>query len=179
MHVHEQCEYLLAAMDRVSTECAAMRAERRLPRPSFWGDVQSVVLAAGNVSKLMWGQGGSRADKRAHLRESIGISDNSPLRLTRMRNHFEHVDERLETWFKESSQHIYADGHVFLTPRPPQGMVEADPPMDRVNTFREYDAASGTLWFWGDQLNLREIESEVRRIIPTIREKAARPFWED
>lgn len=160
-HLLEQADYLLRAMHSVRNDPY---------RLDVWRDIQSVVLAAGNMSKLLWGQGGKRTAQRAALRQSIGVVDDSPLRLTRMRNHFEHVDERLDLWWQDSLRHNHLDRLI--------GPNSAAEGLEDVERFRSYDPESGSLWFWGDELNLTEIEAEVERVYPRLKAEAEKPHWQ-
>ena len=47
---------------------------------------QNLLNAAANVSQALWGQGGSLSAERKELRDSIGITDDSPLSVVTMRN---------------------------------------------------------------------------------------------
>ncbi len=89
----EQCSYILIAANRLDNRIATNSYGN-----SFWFELQNFVVSAANVSKLLWGQGGKLAKKRKALRESIKVKDSSALRSTTMRNHFEHIDERLDKW---------------------------------------------------------------------------------
>jgi hypothetical protein len=69
----------------------------------FWYSVQSLLMAAANVSKLLWPtyrRGENLIPCRGEeLRKSLAISDeHSPLSDRTLRNHFEHFDARLEHW---------------------------------------------------------------------------------
>jgi hypothetical protein len=74
-----------------------------------WIAIQNILTAAANVSKALWGSKGKRAVERVPLRASLQIEDTSPLRDVVMRNHFEHYDERLDTWWDESNAHNHFD----------------------------------------------------------------------
>src|SRR5688500_14131459 len=62
------------------------------PERTFYG-LQNMLNAAANISKALWGKPGTNSALRAK-RESIGVSDDSPLRPLRMRNNYEHYDEK-------------------------------------------------------------------------------------
>jgi hypothetical protein len=102
-HVLDQCQCLLSAAHDVNSGLASHDADR------IFRALQNVLNAGANISKLLWGQKGKRAEARKRLRESIGIHDDSPLRQVSMRNNFEHMDERIDRWWAESSRHNYAD----------------------------------------------------------------------
>jgi hypothetical protein len=129
----------------------------------FFG-IQNLLNAAANIAKALWGGGGKRAEQRKPLRDSIGIDDNSPLKVVSMRHNFEHIDERLDTWWQKSTDHNYVDLNV--------GAVETVTIVgnDEINNFRRYDAHSFDLLFWGEKFNIREIMLEVQRITPILQE---------
>jgi hypothetical protein len=66
----------------------------------LWSNAQLLLSAAGNLSKLLWGNKSPEAlAERAALRASLGVTDDSPLYARRMRNHvFEHFDTVLIEW---------------------------------------------------------------------------------
>jgi hypothetical protein len=77
----------------------------------FYG-VQVILTCAANVSKALWGQGEQWSCERREIRESIGVTDESPFRSVTMRNHYEHFDERIEKWERQSKCHSYADLNI-------------------------------------------------------------------
>jgi hypothetical protein len=87
-----------------------------------------------------------------------------------MRNNYEHFDERLDEWWEKSANHNFMD--MGLMPRAAiHGLAE-------VERFRAYDPATGDLTFWGEDLNLLAILTEVQRILPIVAEEASKPHWE-
>jgi hypothetical protein len=109
----------------------------------FWASIQNFLTAAANIAKACWGQGGSLADERADLRESLAVVDTSPLVTnTDLRNHLEHYDERLDRWYRTSARHNYAD--FLIAPRATTiaGMEDTD-------IFRHFDPQTNEVIFWG------------------------------
>lgn len=78
----------------------------------IWCAVQGFLVGAANVSKLLWGSGRSKSNGRKALRQSLGVPDESPLASRTMRNHFEHFDERLESWAKSSKTKNIIDSNI-------------------------------------------------------------------
>jgi hypothetical protein len=106
-----QCEYIQLAYDELNAALATIEVRR-----SFYA-LQNLLAAAANVSKAFWGTadkkyGNRRERERKPLRDSIGLKDNSPLRRVKMRNNFEHFDERLDEWFLKSEKHTYMDHNI-------------------------------------------------------------------
>jgi hypothetical protein len=67
----------------------------------LWFALHGLLVAAANVSKLLWPSSNSKERdhaRAARLRGGLGVPDDSPLNTVDVRNHFEHFDERLEQW---------------------------------------------------------------------------------
>lgn len=96
MEVNRQCKFALTAVDD-------MDLGKEEENSRFWYSMQAFLSAAANVSKLLWGATQDIERERAPLRKSLEVSDNSPLRSRVFRNHFDHFDERLGSWFKDWS----------------------------------------------------------------------------
>jgi hypothetical protein len=162
--VLEQCRSILIAADQLEHRISARSYD-----DIFWRELQNFVVSTANVSKLLWGQGGTFAKKRKALRESIRVEDSSPLKATTMRNHFEHIDERLDKWWAESGTHNYADRLVG-----PPTMIAG---LKQIELFRGYEPSTGIARFWGDTYNLKKIVEEVNRMYPLLQTEAAKPHW--
>jgi hypothetical protein len=161
-----QCKFILLAAEQLEEAQAAgdvnptreqwlndpkMRPDHYIPR--IWFGVQNTIVAAGNLSKLLWGSGGQAEDDRAILRSQLEVEDDSCLRQTELRNHFEHFDEKVSTW------RIEEGGEVFIG-RNIGGAAE------REEWFQHYDPSTGIVTFFGYSTSLPEIVSEARRILP-------------
>lgn len=167
-----QCEFILLAAADLNESSKAMQQSRDTVRAihKVFYAIQNLLAASANVSKALWGQRGSRAAERQPLRDSIGISDASPLREVVMRNNFEHFDDRLDKWWSESSRHGMVDLNIG-----PLGSIGG---VDDIDLFRFFDPRTTDIVFGGDRFNLQELIDEVSRIIPALRAEAARPHWE-
>ena len=138
-----------------------------------WCAVQNLLNAAANISKALWGKAGKLAEERKPLRESIGLQDDSPLRNVTMRNNFEHMDERLDKWWKESTRHNVIDfgfGDMH-SPSIVQGI-------DNIDIFRNFVPRTGELIFWNQRFDLDAIAKEIARIHPEVAQEANKPHWE-
>lgn len=161
-----QCEFMLFAAEDVNSALGGGGSDT--VHRVFYG-LQNLLNAAANVSKALWGQAGSLATERKTLRDSIGVSDDSPLREVTMRNNFEHFDERLDRWWAKSSNHNHVD--LIVAPR---GAISG---ADDIDTFRWFDSNTADLVFWSQQFNLQALIDEVKRILPALRLEAAKPHW--
>ena len=88
-----QCQFMLKANGEVNA------ALDRLDTQGVFYAIQTLLSAAANISKALWGEGGRLAASRKVLRDRINIYDTSALKSVTMRNNFDHFDERLERWW--------------------------------------------------------------------------------
>lgn len=123
-----------------------------------WVAVQNILNGAANISKTMWGQGGKLAAEREPLRKSLGVSDDSPLREVVMRNNFEHFDERVDHWWRNSKNHNHLDMGV-LPPDAMQGM-------DATDMFRVFDPTTSDIVFWGERFNINTLAEAAAKLLP-------------
>jgi hypothetical protein len=150
------------------------RAETAEWQRRFWYSIQSVVVSAGNISKALWGQGKhapTLVERRKPLRDSINVDDSSPLKPLRLRNHFEHFDERIDEWWTRSPNHNYVDRIIGPSDRVPALNV-AD-----IEVFRNFNHETGSLTFWGEHFDLTAIVREVGRILPLVDAELANLRW--
>lgn len=132
--------------------------------------LQNLLNAGANISKILWGGGGKKFEERKFIRDSIGISDNSPLRQVVMRNNFEHLDERLDRWWETSKRHNHADMNIG-----PKGRMIAG--LDDIDMFRFFDPETTDLTFWGQEFNIQALVSEAEKILPRLEAEANKPHW--
>ena len=161
IQVELQCRFMVYAANDVS-----VGLKRRDSKFIFYA-LQNFLNAGANISKLLWGQGGKFERKRKALRDSICVDNNSPLRQVTMRNNFEHFDDRLDKWWKQSKRHNYFDLNLMSR----TAIIGAD----EIDRFRAFDPSSSTLTFWSQDFNLKELMDEVQKILPRLEAEAAKP----
>jgi len=159
-----QCRYAMWAADSLD------EALRRGDVDAVFYSAQNLVGALGNAAKVFWGAGGNKSDLRKPVRQSVGVRDESPLRDLTMRNHYEHLDERIDRWATHADHLNIADMNIG-----PKGMIDG---LENIEMFRQFDPQEGVLYFWGDELDLRVIMSDVAAFYPRLQREAARPHWE-
>lgn len=116
---------------------------------------------SANVSKVFWPPDGTRKETAKELRDLCGIDDNHPLRNRTLRNHVEHIDERLEQW-AGSGRRPYLTFELVKYP----GMVPPDPlPADYTpvedTVFLIYDVASNEVRVPGEVHSLHDLRAAV------------------
>ena len=118
-----------------------------------WGSVQSILVATGNVSKILWPH--SKYKQRGEtLRKLLNINDENPLSDRKFRNHFEHYDERVETWLENQSSGCYVDLAMN-----PSLRTFGDP-----NCHRGYNTFNSTLLFRGELLDMNIVIKALEEI---------------
>ena len=93
----------------------AQRAAERLKathenfdRIEVWCSIQSILVAAGNVSKILWPNPRHKV-RGESLRHILNVANSNLLSDRRFRNHFEHYDERIEDWLNNQSSAVYTE----------------------------------------------------------------------
>ncbi len=104
--VHRQVQFgLTAAAD-------LRQAIRRIDTTRVWYSVQSLLVATGNVSRLLWPPRSASRARGETLRRTLQLDSDSPLASREFRNHFEHFDERLEEWGISPRSHMVVDSNI-------------------------------------------------------------------
>ena len=120
----------------------------------IWASIQSILVAAANVSKILWPN--KKYEKRGeHLRKLLKVADDSPLADRKFRNHFEHYDDRIEEWFKSHRSGVYID--LAMNPSLPGRMFN--------NNHRGYNSFNGTLVFRDESLDLNEVVKSLETLL--------------
>jgi hypothetical protein len=126
-----------------------------------WGSIQSILVAAGNVSKILWPQYKKHKSRGEELRRLLNIENDNILSNRSFRNHFEHYDDRVEEWFSQRPPAVYTD----LSMNPSLRGVSS------ANDHRGYNAFNDTLIFRGESLDLKELLGALEAIL-----ESSRPF---
>lgn len=137
----------------------AQRASERLQTANdnldnieVWGSIQSILVATGNVSKILWSY--EKPERSEKLRQTLKIEKSNPLSNRKFRNHFEHYDSRIEDWFENKRSSIQID----LAMNPSLGGRSLD------NIDRGYNSFNNTLIFRHELLDLNEVLSALKDI---------------
>lgn len=122
-----------------------------------WCSIQSILVAAGNVSKILWPQ--KNKVRGEQLRKLLRVEKDYILSDRKFRNHFEHYDERVEDWFNKQSSGVYID----------LAMNPSLPGRSALNSHRGYNAFNNTLKFRGEELDLNEVLKALEEILNNCR----------
>jgi hypothetical protein len=136
----------------------------------IWYAVQALLVAAGNVSKLLWPSQPLVPSRGEEIRHSLAVPDDSALAPRTFRNHFEHFDQRLEQWAASSQRKNFADSNVG-----PPGMISGLEPGDYL---RNLDTTQLAVTFRGDTYLLKPILEALKELHAKAETEAEKPHWE-
>lgn len=140
----------------------AQRASERLhathesfDRLDVWCSIQSILVATGNISKILSPIYKKYEARGNRLRELLKVGDDNPLLDRKFRNYFEHYDERIEELFNNTSSVVYRD----LAMNPSFRGASA------ANVHRGYNSFNNTLIFRGQVLDLNKVSKALEEIL--------------
>ena len=125
----------------------------------IWCSIQSILVAAGNVSKILWPPYAKHKLRGERLRQLLNVHNDNLLSARKFRNHFEHYDSRVEDWFSDNPQGVYSD--LAMNPSLPGRMLE--------NNHRSYNANNNILLFRGETLDLNLILKLLEEILKSCK----------
>lgn len=111
---------------------------------------------SSNVSRIFWPHSSS-ADRGKRLRTLTGLPERHPLADRKLRNHIEHMDERLDSWTARSPRRFFAI-YTILHDDYPDGETR----QEVLNgSAIVYDAKSNSVILFGDIFRLNELRAAV------------------
>ena len=123
-----------------------------------WCSIQSILVAAGNVSKILWPSQKNK-NRGERLRQMLKVNADNRLSDRKFRNHFEHYDERIDDWFTNHPSAVYTD--LSMNPSLRGFMATGD--------HRGYNTFNNTLIFRGESLDLSEVLNALEEILENCR----------
>ncbi len=136
-------------------------ANENFDHVGIWGSLQSILIASGNISKILW-PNKKYQERGERLRKMLKVEKNNPLNNRKFRNlFFEHYDEMVEEWFEIQSQGVYID----LAMNPSLGI-------DNHFVHRGYNSFNNTLVFRDEIFDLNEILEEIEKL-----SQSCKNFW--
>jgi hypothetical protein len=126
----------------------------------FWRYLPSFLTATAQVSKFLWPDNRSDRARGEQLRRFLGLEDTSPISSRELRNHFEHFDERLDSWRKSSTNRNMVDRSV--------GLISAYRGIELKDFLRFYDPETHKLWVQGISYDIPTIIQTLDEIHKTI-----------
>ncbi len=161
--IETQCRFMV-----IGAQLVNQQLQQHSPESGslIWFALQGILVSAANVSKLLWGS--KSADDlaaRQRLRGVLQIHEHSAFYARKLRNDFEHFDERVETWFERSANHIYIGrligGSNAIS-------VGGQDPSDK---FGQFDPEHATVTFWDRTVDLNPVIAEAQRVLALIEQR--------
>jgi hypothetical protein len=121
--------------------------------------IQALLTAGANISKLFWAVDTNKQGRieRQKLRGLFGIDEYSLTTDRKMRNHFDHFDERLDDWWNiNPSRRMFIDSNF--------GMSVGGDAVKKSDFLRNYDFKTATVNFGSDSFNTKAMAAEAWRI---------------
>lgn len=119
----------------------------------LWLGITALVNASANISKILWPD---KKRTRQELIDVLVVEEASPLTDRRLRNHFEHIDHRIEQWWATSSRRNIVDTLV--------GSRDSVSGIDPGDFFRSYDPETNHVRFQHDAFDLQALVDELERV---------------
>jgi hypothetical protein len=157
-----QCEACFVALHRARGESDSARRSADIERaPNYFAnqqafsDFQCALAFAANVGKMLWPPGkGARKERLRRLLGDVGGESSLRAATAKIRNHFEHLDERIDSWSASSN-----GGSVLI-----HSLTDETFDIPASNLFNRYDPETETFWMLGDSIDLVELELSLKRI---------------
>lgn len=152
------------------------RKAQRQAEDRLWFSIRALLSAAANISKILFpNPGRARAkdfpDRGERLRSRLSVPDDSPLANRDLRNHFEHLDERLEEWWINDPRHNIVQRMI--------GQLEgAISGFSDQQLFARFDPSTARVAFHGDVYELQPLIDAIIALHDRAAEATAKPWWE-
>jgi hypothetical protein len=122
---------------------------------TVFNHIRLALQFSSNVSKIFWPQ--KAAERGRRLRTLAGIPDRHALRDRRLRNHIEHMDERLDEWTIKSPRPFLSIEIILCDD------YHDEEKRDKVINACAvvYDAKSSSVILFGDVFSLTDLRASV------------------
>jgi hypothetical protein len=175
--VRLQCRFALSAIDTVLVPEAPDSAGDE----DIWAFIQAALAAVAIVSRLLVGddiRGDASAkafgrDRGLKLRSLFAVPHGSPILDRRLRNHLEHVDQRLDDLVRDQRTSVVIDRFVVDGLRPL--LFHDETHSEEAPLLREIAPRHGYVAFRNDSYGLFALRSELRRLELRADELLAEP----
>jgi len=155
-----QCAYAWDVANTMSDILNMPNSPEKIPR--FFREAGYFLQHTSAISRLLWpAKTGSNdlAKKRgSHLCEMLKVNEDHILNKRHLRNHFEHIDERLDDWGQNSPHHNLVYESIGSRTN-----IRGDVITDK-DVFRLFNPQTSILSFRGEEYNVLDMVNGVRDI---------------
>lgn len=148
-----QCEYAVDAVRRMNEILTGPGSPSE-----FFREAGDFLQHSSGISRLLWPPGSTnrvkkkRAKQRgAHLRRMLKVDDGHVLRNRALRDHFEHLDERLDDWAETSPNKNIVDNMIG-----PRRAIGGDAIKDQ-DIIRMFDPTTKLIVFRGERFDIQAL----------------------
>jgi hypothetical protein len=163
--VLHQWDFVRGAVDLMN---AALKNQAKME--AFWFGLDAALGALANISKIFFpASSRSQAKRRGRqMREAFGVQDDSLMKERALRDAFEHFDERIDRWFRDTQRHNFADRIIAA----PGDIVGIDPG----DYLRHFDPQANVVSVLGDALDLQALINEVDQVVQRVAQQHQTPW---
>lgn len=131
-----------------------------------WCCIQGLLVTTANISKMLWPSKPEAKERGKRLRELFRVEEDSLLKDRKFGNHFEHFDERLDTWSKSQKDGSFSlmDGWISYS-----GVQFSGEPETLLRIFHAEDL---TLTFYGERYELGAVIDAISNLQEKVHQKA-------
>jgi hypothetical protein len=126
----------------------------------FFYEISHFLQHAASISKLLWSPGNAPAavGRSEYLRLNLLIDQEHDVKSRKLRNHFEHFDERLDIWANLQNGANFIDMNIGDYPHDKNGEVKQQ------DILRHYNPEGKVFTFQGDVFNIGELSEGIEQI---------------
>jgi hypothetical protein len=162
--VERQCRFAMISFQDI--EEASANSDGRL----FWYSVQGLLFSLDRISRLLW-PGKPRSPGRGEdLRESLGVTGDSPLKNDEFVKRFLDFDVQLEEWHETSEARRFFDSYT-----EPLDVLAETTSSDR---FRGYDTENNALLMHEELYYLDPVADAVEDLARKAEAEMAKPRFD-
>ena len=156
--IKNQCEMVRTAVEGINN----FQNEEDVPSRHLWFNVQGLLVATANISKILWNYSRDEIEEVSYLKGLLNLSDNSKIKSRFFRNLFEHYDEYLIDWGSNSGSRSIATSNIM----PKEMRLTFPVPIE--NTFKTYYSDINTVAFQNREYALQPVIDEIALILAVI-----------
>lgn len=129
-------------------------SEHSFHQRRIWYSVHNLLSHAGSISRILWPPWAKYEQRGTEMRKNLGIDDAHSFSDRDMRDAFEHFDDRVEEWEKESGTLNFSDLNIG-----PLGAVTMPSSRD---ILRHYDPYRRWICFRGKIYQLDDVVRSIQ-----------------
>jgi hypothetical protein len=175
LELRQQCLWAVECLEAMNESLGRSAGYERVI--SFFGHAGHFLHHVGAASRILWPPVPREKEKAArararglHLRTVLGIPDDHALKKRTLRDHIEHLDERIDDWAHGSKNHNIVD----FTFGPP-GVVGGGG-VGTGDVFRQYDPATTVFIFRGESFHVQTLAGGVGDVLERVTAKLGPPW---